>query len=263
MHHLLRYPHRRLAGRQHHARERVPCLVGTTVPYLGQRENALPRLPDDQITTPAFASSRILEDVLVGQKGECLLRLQCLKRWRQQLDVSPADAGLRCFAFALLNDCRAGQSMPELDRCAMPIDVAPLQRDQRASAVSHRCLGRVSGSHALCQDLAAWGYRLLRPLESDQDRFCKIPSEDRTPISGSRPQGGTRYLATAFLGAYHSQRDYAAHVDYVHINPIKHGLVQRVSDWPYSSFHRLVKAEIYPSDWAGEVVELATGERGE
>jgi putative transposase len=47
------------------------------------------------------------------------------------------------------------------------------------------------------------------------------------------------------------ERDYQAHVDYVHINPVKHGLVKRVRDWPYSTFHRLVKQDVYPIDWAG------------
>jgi putative transposase len=53
--------------------------------------------------------------------------------------------------------------------------------------------------------------------------------------------------------------DYAAHVDYVHINPVKHGLVKQVTDWPYSTFHRMVKAGIYPADWAGgkEVLSYA------
>ncbi len=30
-----------------------------------------------------------------------------------------------------------------------------------------------------------------------------------------------------------------------------HGLVQRVIDWPYSTFHRLVNEGTYPRDWAG------------
>jgi putative transposase len=47
--------------------------------------------------------------------------------------------------------------------------------------------------------------------------------------------------------------DFARHVDYIHINPVKHGLVTRVGDWPYSSFHRMVKLGIYPEDWAGDV----------
>ena len=47
------------------------------------------------------------------------------------------------------------------------------------------------------------------------------------------------------------EADFRAHVDYVHINPLKHGLVKQVADWEYSTFHRLVKAGIYPRDWAG------------
>ena len=47
------------------------------------------------------------------------------------------------------------------------------------------------------------------------------------------------------------ERDYAAHMDYVYINPLKHRLVQRVRDWPYSSFHRDVRNGVYPGDWAG------------
>lgn len=35
--------------------------------------------------------------------------------------------------------------------------------------------------------------------------------------------------------------DFAAHVDYCHWNPVKHGLVKRSTDWPYSTVHRTVK----------------------
>ena len=45
--------------------------------------------------------------------------------------------------------------------------------------------------------------------------------------------------------------DLARHVDYIHLNPIKHGLVKQVSDWPYSSFHRYVARSVLPVDWAG------------
>ena len=48
-----------------------------------------------------------------------------------------------------------------------------------------------------------------------------------------------------------NEMDYRAHMDYVHINPVKHGLVTRVHDWPYSTFHRLVEQGTYPYDWAG------------
>lgn len=45
--------------------------------------------------------------------------------------------------------------------------------------------------------------------------------------------------------------DYAKHVDYIYINPVKHALVAQVADWPYSTFHRDVSRGIYPRDWAG------------
>ena len=50
------------------------------------------------------------------------------------------------------------------------------------------------------------------------------------------------------------EADYRAHMDYVHINPVKHGLVPRAADWPYSTFHRLVEKGVYPRDWAGSDV---------
>jgi putative transposase len=49
------------------------------------------------------------------------------------------------------------------------------------------------------------------------------------------------------------EQDFAAHVDYIHINPLKHGLVERVRDWPYSSFHRHVQRGLVSVDWAGGV----------
>ena len=45
--------------------------------------------------------------------------------------------------------------------------------------------------------------------------------------------------------------DFQKHVDYVHYNPLKHGLVDCLKDWPYSTFHRRVKLGLYPADWAG------------
>jgi putative transposase len=46
--------------------------------------------------------------------------------------------------------------------------------------------------------------------------------------------------------------DFERHVDYVHFNPVRHGLVARVRDWPYSSFHRYVRRVLLPSDWGGD-----------
>ena len=51
------------------------------------------------------------------------------------------------------------------------------------------------------------------------------------------------------------ETDFAHHVDYIHYNPVKHNWVERVRDWPYSTFHRYVEAGIYPANWGEDFVE--------
>jgi putative transposase len=57
--------------------------------------------------------------------------------------------------------------------------------------------------------------------------------------------------------------DYARHIDYVHWNPMKHGLVKQVSEWPYSSFHRYVQQGLYDEDWAGNPTDEPNPDYGE
>jgi putative transposase len=45
------------------------------------------------------------------------------------------------------------------------------------------------------------------------------------------------------------EHDLERHFDYLHYNPVKHGLVRRVRDWKWSTFHRYVREGIYPIDW--------------
>jgi putative transposase len=56
------------------------------------------------------------------------------------------------------------------------------------------------------------------------------------------------------------QNDYQRHMDYVYYNPVKHGYVKNVIDWPHSSFHRDVENGLYPMGW-GYDVDLMVGER--
>ncbi len=58
-----------------------------------------------------------------------------------------------------------------------------------------------------------------------------------------------------------NEADFARHVDYVHFNPVKHGLVSSACDWPFSSFRRAVAVGYYPTDWGGGAGVL--GEFGE
>jgi putative transposase len=44
--------------------------------------------------------------------------------------------------------------------------------------------------------------------------------------------------------------DYAAHMNYIHFNPVKHGLAAHPAAWPFSSFLKCVAQGVYPDGWA-------------
>ncbi len=49
-----------------------------------------------------------------------------------------------------------------------------------------------------------------------------------------------------------SENDFRHHMDYVHYNPVKHGLSQSPTDWPYSTIHRLIKQGTYTKNWGSD-----------
>jgi hypothetical protein len=58
-----------------------------------------------------------------------------------------------------------------------------------------------------------------------------------------------------------AEADYEAHVDYIHLNPVRHGLVERAADWPWSSLHRWVREGRYPPTWGRDAGAPAAGRR--
>ncbi|WP_295437597.1 transposase [uncultured Thiodictyon sp.] len=80
-----------------------------------------------------------------------------------------------------------------------------------------------------------------------------------TPANPARCARGERALwqHRYWEHVIRDEEDFSRHVDYIHYNPVKHGYVDAVADWPYSSFLRFVDAGLYPRDWAckDEVLE--------
>ena len=87
----------------------------------------------------------------------------------------------------------------------------------------------------------------IQPLPKDASG--RVPRTERLSVTRQR-----RYWEHTLT----SEWDYARHVDYVHVNPLKHGYVQRLADWPYSTFHRYVAEGILPIDWCGDGSNLST-----
>jgi len=58
-----------------------------------------------------------------------------------------------------------------------------------------------------------------------------------------------------------NQSDFNRHLDYIHYNPIKHGIVKRVYDYKHSSIIKF--KEFYPEDWGSAEHREIEGEFGE
>jgi putative transposase len=78
----------------------------------------------------------------------------------------------------------------------------------------------------------------------------QLPAGERR--SASRVHRGERgiWQRRFWEHAIRDDRDFERHVDYIHWNPVKHGCVKRVCDWPHSSFHAYVRRGVYPEEWA-------------
>ena len=69
----------------------------------------------------------------------------------------------------------------------------------------------------------------------------------------SRQLGQSIWQARFWEHTIRDELDFQRHMDYLHYNPVKHGLSKTVADWPYSTFHRHVKLGNYPGNWGGAV----------
>jgi putative transposase len=56
--------------------------------------------------------------------------------------------------------------------------------------------------------------------------------------------------------------DFGNHLDYIHLNPVQHGLVSSPSDWPHSTIHEWTARGVYESNWGSsakpEIPDWAT-----
>ena len=95
-----------------------------------------------------------------------------------------------------------------------------------------------------------------------KSRFAKaLPKQERlNAVRVARSERGI-WQRRFWEHLIRDEADYTRHVEYCYINPLKHRLVMRVQDWPYSSFHRDVRAGLFPADWGGDIE--AIGEFGE
>jgi len=88
--------------------------------------------------------------------------------------------------------------------------------------------------------------------------YCCRPLYDDVPVSASMKRKRTAPIWQRRFWEHQirDERDFCAHMDYVHINAVKHGHATHASLWPHSSFARCVRDGVYPADWGGPVNEM-------
>ena len=87
-----------------------------------------------------------------------------------------------------------------------------------------------------------------------KSRFTMLWRQEGKPegkVNASRRKSGERgvWQRRFYEHTCRDEEDAMRCIDYTHVNPLRHSLVERVVDWPWSSFHRFVKAGYYPPDW--------------
>ncbi len=81
------------------------------------------------------------------------------------------------------------------------------------------------------------------------------PAESRSASKVAKREKGI-WQRRYWEHAIRDDADLERYVDYIHYNPVKHGVVSRVVDWPHSSFHRYVERGLLPADWGGDVIDM-------
>ena len=91
----------------------------------------------------------------------------------------------------------------------------------------------------------------IRLIKSYFTRNWRAERGEEGTITISRHEKGERgvWQRRFYEHTCRDEADLKRCVDYVHVNPLKHGLVSCVKDWPWSSFHRYVKDGEYNQDW--------------
>jgi len=105
----------------------------------------------------------------------------------------------------------------------------------------------------------------LRLIKS---RFSRsgTPTVDGKDRSASRRAKGERgvWQRRFWEHAITGEQDFAVHLDYIHYNPVRHGLAAAPSEWPHSTFQKWVARGVYEPHWgSGEMPKLPIGIGGE
>ena len=146
----------------------------------------------------------------------------------------------------------------------------PLFKDESGISLLNYCLNRVMDSYPFTIDaiviLPDHLHTIWTLPENDADystrwkitkaKFSRCYQSERN-ISTTEPRISKDekgiWQKRFWEHLIRSQEDFNNHIDYIHYNPVKHGLVDTPREWKQSSFDRYVKLGVYDIDWGESV----------
>ena len=84
-------------------------------------------------------------------------------------------------------------------------------------------------------------------------RACQRSPVERIPSSLLRKREKGVWQQKFWEHCIRDDTDFNAHCDYIHYNPVKHGLAQSPGEWQHSTFGQFVQAGFYPPDWGHSI----------
>ena len=93
-----------------------------------------------------------------------------------------------------------------------------------------------------------------RLVKSWFSRHCQVQDQGKVSASRKSKREKAIWQRRFWEHLVRDEQDFNCHVDYIHYDPLHHGLVTKVKDWQYSSFHSFVRRGVYELDWgSGEI----------
>jgi putative transposase len=86
----------------------------------------------------------------------------------------------------------------------------------------------------------------------------KTASRQISPVTNARNERNV-WQRRFWEHAIRNEEDWRRHVDYIHYNPVKHGLAKRPGEWRWSSFSRAVSKGWYDESWGANEPTTITG----
>ena len=91
-----------------------------------------------------------------------------------------------------------------------------------------------------------------RLIKSYFTRHCDPECRGSRSASRQKKQEQAVWQRRFWEHQIRDERDFTQHVEYIHYNPVKHGLAKAPRDWPYSRHHHDVRWGIYAESWGAD-----------